>query len=177
MFHHYVGENLPRSEKIEKIVLEEILNSNIPDNKRENSIAWELKHSSGVIQIAKLLAIKRGLDVEKAIAAAALHDVYAIQTGKYEKHAAKGAEIARELLLSNGFSKKEIEEICEAIKLHSEKEKYSGNKLVELLKDADLLDCLLYDPNIYSGKPKNIRNAIKKRFRKVCKQLCLRSFI
>ncbi|MEK6973307.1 MAG: HD domain-containing protein [archaeon] len=177
MFHHYVGKKLSRSEKIEKLVLEEILNPKIPEAERENSVAWELKHSSGMIQIAKLLAIKRSLDAEKAIVAAALHDISAIQTGKYEKHAVRGAELAKEILQNNGFSKKEIKDICDAIALHSEKEKYSKNKLAELLKDADLLDCLLYDTNIYSEKPKNIQQAIKKRFRKVCKELGLRCFI
>lgn len=177
MFHHFKGNNLSKAEKIEKLVLEEILNSKIPDNKRENSVAWELKHSSGVIQIAKILAIRRCSDVEKASVAAALHDISAIRTGKYEKHAVRGAELASRILLSNGFSKKYASEICKAIELHSEKEKYSKNRLAELLKDADLLDCLLYDTNIYSEKPKNIQQAIKKRLRKVCKELGLRCFV
>ena len=169
MFHHFKGKNLSKAEKIEKLVLEQILNSKIPDDKRENSVAWELKHSSGVIQFARILALKRSLDVEKAAVAAALHDIYAIQTGKYEKHAIKGAEIANKILIAKGFSKKYAVEICEAIKLHSEKEKYSKNRLAELLKDADLLDCMLYATDIYSEKPKNVQKAIKKRFRNVCK--------
>ena len=177
MFHHFVGENLSRSERIERIVLEEILNSKVPDSNRENSIAWELKHSSGVIQFARVLALKRELDLEKAVVGAALHDISAIRSGKYAEHAVKGAEIARTILLKEGFSETECNEICDAIASHSDKLTVSKNALSELIKDADLFDCLLYDKNIYYEKPKDVQEAIKNRFRRICKELGIRCFI
>jgi hypothetical protein len=49
-FHHFKGNELSRSEKIQRKVVELLLQSNLPDEKRENSIIWELKHSSGCCQ-------------------------------------------------------------------------------------------------------------------------------
>lgn len=58
--HHYKGNELTPSEKIERKVVELLLDSKLPDSKRESSIVWELKHSSGCCQIARILAQKRG---------------------------------------------------------------------------------------------------------------------
>ncbi|MBI4991447.1 hypothetical protein HZB96_05130, partial [Candidatus Gottesmanbacteria bacterium] len=60
-FHHFKGNSLSRSEKIQRIVTEMILTSKLPDEKRENSIVWELKHHAGTVQIGRILAQKRNL--------------------------------------------------------------------------------------------------------------------
>ena len=57
--HHYKGNNLTRAEKVERKVIQILLTSRLPDNKRDSSIVWELKHSSGCCQIARILAQKR----------------------------------------------------------------------------------------------------------------------
>lgn len=160
MYHHFVGKGLNRSEKIQAWVISELLNSKVPDEKRESSLAWELKHSSGVIQIARILAQKRGIDTELAEIAAALHDIYVIQEGGYTEHAKRGAVIARKYLTdSKEFSESEINQICEAIAGHSDKHKYSKIPLVELMKDADCLDCFLYADEIYEDKsPQMLRH-------------------
>ena len=93
MYHHYKGNQLPRSDAIQKLVVERILANPLTDDQRENSKVWELKHSSSCIQIGRLLAIKRGLNVELAETICALHDIYAIDTGHYDEHAQKGAGI------------------------------------------------------------------------------------
>lgn len=48
-YHHFKGENLSRSEKIQRRVTEMILESTIPDDKREKflsaTIGPEIKHA------------------------------------------------------------------------------------------------------------------------------------
>lgn len=157
VYHHFIGEGLSRAEKIQVWVVDQLLNSRVPNEKRESSIQWELKHSSGVIQLARILAQKRGVDEELAVVAAALHDIHVILEGDYTEHAAKGAEIAKNFLVkSNDFSVNEVDKICQAIAKHSEKQIYSNDPLVELIKDADCLDCFLYTADGYDEKPKNI---------------------
>lgn len=144
-YHHYKGDQLSRSEKVERKVVELILVSEIPDSQRENSKVWELKHSAGCCQIAKILAQKRDLDVGIAEVIAVLHDIYAILAGKYKDHARLGAPLAEKILKDlGGFLPEEIKTITEAIKHHSEKEIYTNRPYVELIKDADVFDCSLY---------------------------------
>ena len=137
-YHHFKGDMLSRSEKVQLIVVNHLLNSKLPEDKRESSVVWELKHSSGVIQMARILAQKRGVDEELAVVAASLHDISVIINGSYDNHAEKGAELAKKMLNEiGGFDAREIEIVCTAIREHSNKHKYSEDKLVELIKDAD----------------------------------------
>jgi hypothetical protein len=153
-YHHFTGDNLSRSEKVQLWVVNRLLASQVPDGRRESSVQWELKHSSGVIQIARLIAQKRGVDLELAEIAAAMHDIHVIMEGGYTEHAARGAIIARRFLEETGqFDKSEIRKITAAIKNHSNKHEYSKDGLVELVKDADCLDCSLYGDGIYEDKP------------------------
>ncbi len=144
-FHHYKGEELSPSEKVERKVVEILLTSNLADDQRESSIIWELKHSSGCVQIARILAQKRNLDIEISEVASLLHDIYVIVEGKYENHAKEGAPIARKILEEiGGFSSEQIDTIVSAVEHHSEKEIYSDNPYIELVKDVDVFDCSLY---------------------------------
>ncbi len=144
-FHHYKGEDLTPTEKVERRFAELLLNSKLPDSERESSVIWELKHSSGCCQIARILAQKRRLDVEISEIAALLHDIYVAIEGKYESHAANGAPIAERLLSEvGGFTPEQIKTIIEAIAQHSQKEVYTDNPYVELVKDVDVFDCSLY---------------------------------
>ncbi len=174
-FHHFKGNELSRSEKIQRKVVELLLKSKISDKKRESSVTWELKHSSGCCQIGRILAQKRNLNVEIAEIACVLHDIYVIVEGKYEKHAERSAEIARKILVKSGdFNSEEIELITEAIIHHSEKHIYTDEPYVELVKDVDVLDCSLYEnakgfyilhkpPEIYEEYVKRIKN-VRKEF-------------
>jgi hypothetical protein len=173
-YHHFTGNDLNRSEKIQKLVVDLLLDSKIPNEKRESSIQWELKHSSGAIQIARLLAQKRGVNIEMAEIAAALHDVHVIVNGSYIEHAKKGAEIARKILEeSSEFDGGEIEKICNAIAKHSDKHIYDDDELVELVKDADCIDCFLYGDGVYDEKPQEILKHYQSRLVKVRKELGL----
>jgi len=176
-FHHFKGNELSRSEKIQRKVVELILESKIPDKKRESSIVWELKHSSGCCQVGRILAQKRNLDIEIAEIVCILHDIYVIVEGKYEEHGKRGAKIAKEMLEGSGeFSQEEIDLITEAVAHHSEKHVYTDKPYVELVKDVDVFDCSLYEnaKGFYLlHKPKDVYKEYVKRIRNVRKELGL----
>jgi uncharacterized protein len=148
-FSHFKGNKLTRSEKIQKKITEYIIKSKIPDEKRDSSVVWEQKHSAGVCQMGRLLAQKRDLNIEIAEIICIMHDIYTIITGSYKNHGPEGAKIAQKILMDSGdFSQKEIITITQAISQHSNKDHFSNNPYAELVKDADLLDCSLYENSL-----------------------------
>lgn len=176
-FHHYKGSDLTKFEKVERRVIELIQNSTIPDSERKDSIIFELKHAAGCTQIARILAQIRNLNVEIADTASTLHDIYVIMTGTYKNHGLMGAPIAQKILREvGGFTEEEIATISSAVKQHSEKEIYSDDPYVELVKDVDVFDCSLYvgAEGFYRiHKPENIFNEYVKRIKKVREELGL----
>ena len=144
--HHYKDGGLLRSEKVERKIIEIILNSaTLDSSESESSTVWELKHSSGCCQLARILAQKRNLNCEIAEVSALLHDIYVVKSGKYQDHAKLGAPLSEDLLNHiGGFTLKEIKKISKAIYYHSEKEIYTNEPYVELIKDVDVFDCSLY---------------------------------
>lgn len=172
-YHHYKGTHLSPTEKVEKRVVELLLHSKVSDEKRDSSIIFELKHSSECVQVARILAQKRDLNVALAEAAAALHDIYVIVTGSYSNHAKLGAPIAKKILEeTGGFTEFEIKAITDAVYHHSEKEVYSDDPYIELIKDADVFDCSFYknseaeyrrtkNPDIFIHYAKRVKNIRK----------------
>jgi len=177
-FHHFKGDELTRSEKVQREVVELLLSSTLRESERESSTIWELKHSSGVCQIGRILAQKRHLELEIAELVCILHDIYVVVEGKYEDHAKRGAEIAEKILREmGGFTSQEITLIKEAVAHHSEKQIHTNKPYVELAKDADVFDCSLYQnaKGFYSlHKPKEIYEEYVKRIRAVRKELGLK---
>lgn len=103
-------------------------------------------HLYGVSLAATILAKKRGLDPEIASMAGMLHDLYAYESGSYDDHAHKGAELAKEILEKLGLTDEaETEMICSAIYHHDDKLVTDG-PMDELLKDADVISHCLNDP-------------------------------
>jgi hypothetical protein len=176
-FHHYKGNDLTPAEQVERKFAELLLLSKLTDNDRESSIVWELKHSSGCCQIARILAQKRGLDVEISETAALLHDIYVAVEGKYGDHAALGAPLAQKLLEEvGGFTPDQINTIVTAIAQHSQKEVFSDNPYVELVKDVDVFDCSLYrgaEDYYRIHKPAEIVKEYAKRTKAVREELGL----
>ncbi len=173
-FHYFVHDGMNRSEKIQAKVIEMLLSSKLPQEDRESSVQWELKHSSSVIQFAKLLAQKRGVDEELAAVAAALHDIYVIIHGNYKDHGRLGGPVARALLEETGqFSEHEMAEVEKAVAAHSDKHVYSDGALAELIKDADLLDAFFYGDEIYEYKPEAMRGHYYRRIVSVREELGL----
>lgn len=107
-------------------------------------------HSYGVAQSACYLAIIRDLDVELAGIAGMLHDiaVYALNC-PHAQHAQRSAELARGIMEElDVFQQEEIIAVTNAIALHSDKMTSTDSRFAELLKDSDVLQHYLYNPNI-----------------------------
>ena len=103
-------------------------------------------HLNGVAQGCALLALRRGEDAELAIVAGLLHDIHTYATGNPIDHAHQGARMAGEVLNGLGmFEEAEIQTIRLAIYRHSDKA-VVHRPFDEILKDADVLQHILYDP-------------------------------
>jgi uncharacterized protein len=128
------------------------------DLNRDQPLEWSIMHMYSCSQLAKLLAIKRGLDQEIAGIAGAIHDLAIIETGIFKDHGPNGANLVRDFLKnynkrfgdSYGFiSDEEIELIVKATIHHSDKKQYSGDTFVELIKDVDSFDRYLHGKETY----------------------------
>ena len=104
------------------------------------------KQLYGVSQGCAILAMKRNENVELAVIAGLLHDIYKYKMLDSTDHAHKGALLAKDLLSSIGsFSSDEIDKISQAIYNHSDKANID-TIFDEILKDADVLQHCLYHP-------------------------------
>lgn len=176
--HHYKKELIRPSDRVaryERYVIDLLLNSSLPDENSESSIAFELKHHSGTCQLGRILARKRGLPIDVCAVGMLLHDIYVILNGKYEDHAHLGAPIAKQIVTEiGGFNNSEIDQIAKIVYHHSEKDIYSDDPLIEFGKDADILDCFLYpDPfrDYLIHKPLELLNNYLARAKKVWHEL------
>src|SRR3989339_1173571 len=146
IYTHFKGNDISRSELIQRMVVQTIIKSKLSDKERSWSKVFELKHSSSVIQIGRILGQKRGLKIDLIEVICALHDIYVNSTGRVTDHARKGAPIAKKMLeKTKMFSKEEIKIIVQAVRNHSDKHVFNKNKYDELIKDADVFDCGLYE--------------------------------
>jgi len=115
-------------------------------------------HLYGVSQACAMLALRRRANVEMAIVAGMLHDIYSYANMNSENHAHEGADMAQNILNSLAiYNEDEINLICTAIYNHSDKD-IVHDTLDEILKDADVMQHILYNP-LFEIKPQE-----KKRF-------------
>lgn len=132
------------ADRIEKVreVVDAILLTMTKDEARRHAYL----HLYGVSQACALLALKRKENVELAVIAGMLHDIYTYANLDSNDHAHKGADQARNILgFLHIFSEDETDLICNAIYNHSSKStKHSW--LDEILKDADVMQHVLYNP-------------------------------
>lgn len=150
-------EKMGRLKELRKYVDDEL--NKIEDVSKRNSA---IVHLYGVSLATTMLAKKRGLEPELASMAAMLHDLYAYQTGFYDNHAHKGAELAgnilRELKLTDEI---ETDIICSAIYHHDDK-LVVDSPMDEVLKDADVIHHCMND----LSKP--VKEKEQARFNKLC---------
>ncbi|MBD5132678.1 MAG: HD domain-containing protein [Clostridiales bacterium] len=152
-----------RIEKVREVVDSIILN--MTDN-GERRCAYI--HLYGVAQAAALIAEKRKENVELSIIAAMLHDIYSYQNGDSTDHAHKGAVMAKEIINElKIFSFEEIELIYSAIYHHSDK-KITNGSFDEILKDADVIQHIFYNP-LFEIKAHELErfNNLKNEFRMI----------
>ena len=123
------------------------------DDDRDLPIKWNMMHMYSSCQLAKISAIKRGLDPELSGIIAALHDIAVVYTGKKEKHAENGEKYVRDLISMYNkedkpyyppISQEEEHTIISAVIQHSDKETRTSEDYTELLKDVDSFDRLLH---------------------------------
>ena len=132
---------MDRIETVREIVDEIVLN--MTDTK-ERRCAY--LHLYGVSQSCALLSLKRKDNVELSVIAGMLHDIYSYANMDSQDHAHKGAVMARNILDSlNLFSEEEKNLVCSAIYNHSDKASIH-DLLDEILKDADVMQHILYNP-------------------------------
>lgn len=132
---------MDRLEQVRKVVDEIILNMKDDEERRCAYV-----HLYGVQMACSLLSIKRGANIELSIVAGLLHDLHSYANMDPEDHAHKGAELARNILEElHIFDRNEIDLICTAIYNHSDKASVHS-PFDEILKDADVLQHVLYNP-------------------------------
>ena len=147
------GERFPvrRLNRMLAILLSEM--QDLTDEGRELPIRWHIMHLYSSSQLAKIVALRRGMNPEIAAIAAALHDLGDVVTQKHESHAEAAEKPVRDFFeryhsRTEGklpeVTVEEGEKIIKAIVKHSEKEVYSDDPLVELLKDVDSFDGYLH---------------------------------
>ena len=153
---------MDRIEKVRIIVDEILLNMKDVEERR-----CAYLHLYGVAQACAMLALKRNENVELAIIAGMLHDIYSYANMDSDNHAHKGAEMARSILdILNIFNEDEKDLICAAIWNHSDKSTVHG-WLDEILKDADVMQHVLYNPLL------DIKEQEQKRFSFLMKEFDL----
>lgn len=119
-----------------------ILSNMIDDEERRGAYT----HLYGVAQLCALIALKRGENVELAVMAGMLHDIYTYAKMDPKDHAHKGAILAKEILTSLKITNEdETQMICNAIYSHSDKES-KHSSFTEVLVDADVFQHCLYNP-------------------------------
>jgi uncharacterized protein len=125
----------------------------LTDEGRDLPIRWNIMHMYSSSQLAKLLAMRRGIEPELAGIAAALHDIGVVMTKKHKGHAKAAKRYVDDFIEKFNFesgtklpqvTKEEMDTVVKAIVKHSEKWAYSDDPLVELLKDVDSLDGYLH---------------------------------
>lgn len=138
------GSNEPRADRIGKVreYVDGVI-GRIPDREMRKEA---FVHLYGVSQACGLIAMKRGEDVELAVIAGMLHDIWRYARMESKDHAHKGAGLVREILTPMWlFEEQEVEKICHAVYHHSGKG-ICQEPFDEVLKDGDVLEHCMYDP-------------------------------
>ncbi len=117
---------------------EEQLNSIKEFAKQEcsNNDLWhQVYHLEITAKWAEYLAKKEGVDINRSIVAAWLHDITKHKHTVAVNHSTSGAKMARPFLENLGFSKEDIDDICHAIHMHNKNGEKS--KVAQVVYDAD----------------------------------------
>jgi uncharacterized protein len=165
-----IQERLPvrRLNRILAMLLLEMKDLN--DEGRDLPIRWSLMHMFSSSQLAKLLAIHRGIDPELAGIAAALHDIGVVMTKKHKGHAEAAPPYVYDFLRRynresgtrlSKVTEEEMEAVVKAVVQHSEKELNSNDPFIELLRDVDSIDAYLHGVKIEGGRLERSKGVMK----------------
>lgn len=127
-------QTFERYEAVAQFVFDEYSKINYAPLRRQ-----ALRHTDLVDGYITILAQRRNLDVELLKISALLHDIARFSLNTSLQHAQKGATLAYDILMKiDLFEISEIEQVCQAIRHHSDKNRIDV-PFDEALKDADLL--------------------------------------
>ena len=145
--------------------LKKYVNKQLAHMKDADDMLKAAGHLYGVSMSAELIAQKRGLDTELAGMTGMLHDLYAYESGSYDDHAHKGADLARQILENLALtSPEETDIICSAIYHHDDKASVDS-PMDEVLKDADAMH------HIYNDLSKDVKEKELARYEKIREEL------
>jgi len=107
----------------------------------KNEVAHDFKHVDRVRKWAFKIAKKEGFkDLEIVEISALFHDIGLSQAEKRSMHGEVGAEMAAKFLIDNNIlTQEKVDEVCNAIRHHNKNREGEG-KLLEILRDADIMD-------------------------------------
>ena len=144
--------------------LRKYVNKKLNEMKDADDRLKAVNHLYGVSLAATMIAKKRGLDPELSAMAAMLHDLYAYESGSYDDHAHKGAELAGKILGKLELTdEEETKTICSAIYHHDDKAAVDS-PMDEVLKDADVIHHCMNDLS------KAVKDKEKARFENLCRE-------
>ncbi|MFW9852688.1 MAG: HD domain-containing protein [Candidatus Thorarchaeota archaeon] len=160
--------SMKRLNCIMDILFSKIRESSITN--RDQPIEWSIKHMYSCAQLSKLLAQKRGFDIEIAGIAGVIHDLAIIKTGKFENHGSLGGPLVRDFLLEYNsrygkefgkIDKEDIDLIVNATINHTNKKYFDDSAFDELIKDVDSLDRFLHGLETFDYYLKRTKKALK----------------
>jgi len=124
-----------------------------------------ISHLHGVADMCAMLSYRRKLDTTLCTASGLLHDLWSYEKGIEDDHAKYGAELADDILTYlDIFDRSEIRIITTAIRYHSDKGNEHG-EYDEVLKDADVVQHYLADPE------KKYPNSKARRIKRTLREL------
>jgi uncharacterized protein len=138
------------------------------EGRRATPIAWGAAHMYSTTQLAKIVALQRGLNPELAGLVCAFHDVHTLHTNEYEDHGPKAKKYILEIVDEYNkrwgaqlgeISDDEVKTIYQAIRGHSDKSIVTEHPYGELLKDVDCLDAFLYGFEPLEGSAREERTS------------------
>lgn len=132
---------MERIKKVQAYIDEQLQNI---EDEIEKSCAY--KHLYGVSQACAVISMRRNANVELAVIAGLLHDIYTYKMHDSTDHAHKGSMLVKDILhFLDAFTNEEIDIISQAIYHHSDNDNIDS-LFDEILKDADVLQHCLYNP-------------------------------
>lgn len=120
---------------------------------RPLKIHWNIMHMFTSSQIAKLYALKNGLDPELCAMIAVLHDITVVEGKFRENHDELATDYVKGAIKRyndggrykyNPITEEETEIILKAVTVHGYKDVYSAEPYVEMLKNVDSIDAYLH---------------------------------
>ncbi len=137
---------------------------------RPLKIEWNVMHMFTSAQMAKLYALKHDLNPELCAIIAALHDIATVEGKIRENHDKLATEYALGAIARyndggryklDPISKDETDIIIKAITAHSDKDNYTDNPYVEMMKNVDSIDGYLHGVKSEGARGERVEKILK----------------